>query len=85
MMKPTPLEKELAEALRPFSHLAKVLDPHQYLNYCGVFVSGEQAQAAAEAVKKADARTETEIHEQELEEESRLQQLEDKEEDDGED
>ena len=44
---------ELLEALRPFAHLAKVLEEGQFLNFRGVYVSYEDAQKAAAAIAKA--------------------------------
>jgi len=44
---------ELLVALRPFSHLAKVMKEGEYLVHRGVYVSWEQATAAMEAVEKS--------------------------------
>jgi len=50
-------EKEVArlrEALKPFSYLAEVMDDGNMLNFRGVYVSTEQAQVAADALKETD-------------------------------
>ena len=44
---------ELLEALKPFAHLAKVMEPGDFLHHRGVCVSYEQAKAAEAAVAKA--------------------------------
>ena len=44
---------DLLAALEPFAHLAQVMEDGQFLNFRGVYVSWEQAQAAADAIAKA--------------------------------
>ena len=45
--------ERLVEALKFFAHLADVLEEGQILNWRGVYITWEQAQAAADAVAKA--------------------------------
>ena len=44
---------ELLEAIRPFAYLAQVMTGGEVLNFRGVYVTADQAQAAADAVAKA--------------------------------
>lgn len=43
----------LLEALQPFAYLARVMEEGQMLNFRGVYVSAEDARAAAAAIAKA--------------------------------
>jgi len=45
---------ELAAALQPFAYLAEVMKEGQFLNFKGVYVSWEQAQAAHAAIAKVE-------------------------------
>ena len=44
---------DLLEALEPLAWLARVMEPNQILNHRGVYITYEQAQAAADAMAKA--------------------------------
>jgi hypothetical protein len=44
---------DLLAALKPFAHLARVMEEGQVLNFRGVYVTWEQAQEAQAAVAKA--------------------------------
>jgi hypothetical protein len=44
---------DLLAALEPFANLALVLEPDEYVVHRGVYISNDQAQAAADAVAKA--------------------------------
>ena len=48
------LIEELVAALKPFAYLAKVMDEGFILTHRGVYVTWEQAQAAAAAIAKAE-------------------------------
>lgn len=47
---------DLLEALKPFAHLVEVMPEGAVLNFRGVYVTQEQAQAAADAITKATSR-----------------------------
>ena len=44
---------ELLQALEPFAHLARVMEEGQLLNFRGVYVSWDEAQAVEAAIAKA--------------------------------
>ena len=48
--------KDLLEALRPFAHLAKVLDEGHMLNYRGVYIGDQDARAAVAAIAQAEGK-----------------------------
>lgn len=43
----------MCDALKPFAYLAQVMEPGQFLQFRGVYISYEQAVAAQNAIAKA--------------------------------